>query len=112
MTDATTSPDDTTAPEAPGEPVDGSTAPPATESADGTAEIDLDAIETDLNRVELALEQLFFQRPAPHYADYRSPIDGLYQCGSSTHPGGGVSGIPGHNSALEILKDWKRLQAA
>ncbi len=59
---------------------------------------------------ELALEQLFFQRPAPHYADYRSPIHGLYQCGASTHPGGGVSGIPGHNAAREILKDWKRLQ--
>jgi len=59
---------------------------------------------------ELALEQLFFQRPAPHYADYRSPIEGLYQCGSSTHPGGGVSGIPGHNAAREILKDWKRLR--
>ena len=59
---------------------------------------------------ELALEQLFFQRPAPHYADYRSPIDGLYQCGASTHPGGGVSGIPGHNSAREILKDWKGLE--
>ena len=58
---------------------------------------------------ELALEQLFFQRPAPHYADYRSPVDGLYQCGASTHPGGGVSGIPGHNAAREILKDWKRL---
>jgi phytoene dehydrogenase-like protein len=58
---------------------------------------------------ELAPEQLFFQRPAPHYADYRSPIDSLYQCGSSTHPGGGVSGIPGHNAAREILKDWKQL---
>jgi phytoene dehydrogenase-like protein len=56
---------------------------------------------------ELSLEQLFFQRPAPHYADYRSPLRGLYQCGSSTHPGGGVSGIPGHNAAREILKDWK-----
>ena len=58
---------------------------------------------------ELALEQLFFQRPVPHYADYRSPVRGLYQCGSSTHPGGGVSGIPGHNAAREILKDWKTL---
>jgi phytoene dehydrogenase-like protein len=58
---------------------------------------------------ELALEQLFFQRPAPHYADYRSPIRGLYQCGSSTHPGGGVSGIPGHNAARRILQDWKSL---
>jgi phytoene dehydrogenase-like protein len=58
---------------------------------------------------ELALEQLFFQRPAPHYSDYRSPIRGLYQCGSSTHPGGGVSGIPGHNAAREILRDWSGL---
>jgi phytoene dehydrogenase-like protein len=58
---------------------------------------------------ELALEQLFFQRPAPYYADYRSPIRGLYQCGASTHPGGGVSGIPGHNAAREILRDWSRL---
>jgi len=58
---------------------------------------------------ELALDQLYFQRPAPRYADYRSPVRGLYQCGSSTHPGGGVSGIPGHNAAREILKDWKGL---
>ena len=78
----------------------------------------LDRIEAVDSRVcaylsvtgELALEQLFFQRPAPHYSDYRSPIHGLYQCGASTHPGGGVSGIPGHNAAREILKDWKRLQ--
>jgi phytoene dehydrogenase-like protein len=59
---------------------------------------------------ELALEQLFFQRPAPHYSDYRSPVRGLYQCGSSTHPGGGVSGIPGHNAAREVLRDWRRLR--
>jgi phytoene dehydrogenase-like protein len=59
---------------------------------------------------ELALEQLFFQRPAPHYSDYRSPVHGLYQCGSSTHPGGGVSGIPGHNAAREILRDWSSLR--
>ena len=58
---------------------------------------------------ELSLEQLFFQRPAPGYSDYRSPVAGLYQCGASTHPGGGVSAIPGHNAAREILRDWKRL---
>jgi phytoene dehydrogenase-like protein len=58
---------------------------------------------------ELSLDQLFFQRPAPHYSDYRSPVRGLYQCGSSTHPGGGVSGIPGHNAAREILRDWRGL---
>ncbi|MEM1261668.1 MAG: NAD(P)/FAD-dependent oxidoreductase [Pseudomonadota bacterium] len=58
---------------------------------------------------EVALDQLFFQRPAPHYADYRSPIHGLYQCGSSAHPGGAVSAVPGHNGAREILKDVSRL---
>jgi len=56
---------------------------------------------------ELSLDQLFFSRPVPHYADYRAPLDGLYQCGSSTHPGGGVSGIPGFNAAREILRDRK-----
>jgi phytoene dehydrogenase-like protein len=55
---------------------------------------------------ELSVDQLFFKRPAPHFADYRTPIRGLYLCGSSTHPGGGVSGLPGHNSAREILKGW------
>ena len=55
-------------------------------------------------------DQVFFTRPAAHYADYRTPIRGLYVCGSSMHPGGGVSGIPGHNAAREILKDrGKRL---
>lgn len=58
---------------------------------------------------DLSLEQLFFQRPAPGYSDYRSPVTGLYQCGASTHPGGGVSAIPGHKAAREILRDWKRL---
>ena len=57
---------------------------------------------------ELSADQLFFKRPVPHYADYRTPIRGLYQCGSSCHPGGGVSGIPGHNAAREILKDLRR----
>ena len=54
---------------------------------------------------ELSPDQLFFQRPVSGYADYRTPIKGLYVCGSSMHPGGGVSGIPGHNAAREILKD-------
>jgi phytoene dehydrogenase-like protein len=54
---------------------------------------------------ELSPDQLFFQRPVSGYADYRTPIRGLYVCGSSMHPGGGVSGIPGHNAAREILKD-------
>jgi phytoene dehydrogenase-like protein len=59
---------------------------------------------------ELSADQLFWKRPVAGFADYRSPIRGLYLCGSSTHPGGGVSGIPGHNAAREILKDWKRLR--
>jgi phytoene dehydrogenase-like protein len=58
---------------------------------------------------EITADQLFWQRPASHWSDYRTPVAGLYQCGSSTHPGGGVSGIPGHNAAREILRDWKRL---
>jgi phytoene dehydrogenase-like protein len=57
---------------------------------------------------ELAPDQVFFSRPAGAYADYRTPVRGLYVCGSSMHPGGGVSGIPGHNAAREILKDRKR----
>jgi phytoene dehydrogenase-like protein len=56
---------------------------------------------------ELSADQLFFQRPVPHYADYRTPITGLYLCGASTHPGGGVSGINGYNAAREILKDQR-----
>jgi len=68
-----------------------------------------DGVQGHIFHGELALDQLFFQRPAPHYSDYRSPIRGLYQCGSSTHPGGGVSGIPGHNAAREILRDWRTL---
>jgi phytoene dehydrogenase-like protein len=60
---------------------------------------------------ELSLDQLFFLRPAAGYANYRSPVRGLYQCGSATHPGGGVMGVCGHNAAREILKDWKGLRA-
>ena len=57
---------------------------------------------------ELQVDQLFWARPAPHWADYRTPIKGLYQCGSSAHPGGGVGGVPGYNAAREILKDRRR----
>ena len=59
---------------------------------------------------ELLPDQLFFQRPAAHYADYRTPIGNLYLCGSSSHPGGAVSGIPGHNAAREILRDRRGWQ--
>src|SRR5712691_4025547 len=57
---------------------------------------------------ELSLEQLFHMRPAPGYADYRTPIAGLYQASSATHGGGGVCGIPGHHAVREILKDRRR----
>ncbi len=54
---------------------------------------------------DLSIDQIFFKRPARHFADYRSPIAGLYQCGASAHPGGGVTGVPGHNAAGVILRD-------
>ena len=61
---------------------------------------------------ELQIDQLFWARPAPHWADYRTPIKGLYQCGSSAHPGGGVGGVVGHNAAREILRDRPMSAAA
>lgn len=57
---------------------------------------------------ELSLSQLFFLRPATGYAKYRTPIANYYQCGSGTHPGGGIMGAPGRLAALEILKDRQR----
>ena len=61
--------------------------------------------EGNIFQGELTFDQLLFNRPIPGYAQYRSPIKGLYMCGSSTHPGGGVMGAPGRNAAVEILKD-------
>ena len=57
---------------------------------------------------DMGLDQLFSMRPLAGWADYRTPIRGLYLCGSGTHPGGGVMGAPGFNAAREILKDGKR----
>jgi phytoene dehydrogenase-like protein len=57
---------------------------------------------------DLRLEQLFFMRPVAGWSRYRTPIDGLYLCGAGAHPGGGVSGAPGHNAAHQVLRDWKR----
>lgn len=56
---------------------------------------------------DLTLDQLFSWRPVAGYADYRTPVKGLYLCGSGTHPGGGISGINGRNASREILKDVK-----
>jgi len=52
----------------------------------------------------LSLDQLFFMRPALGWARYATPIRNLYLCGSGAHPGGGVTGAPGHNAAMEILQ--------
>lgn len=57
---------------------------------------------------DLRLEQLFFMRPVPGWSQYRTPIEGLYLCGAGAHPGGGVTGAPGRNSAHQALRDWKK----
>lgn len=64
--------------------------------------------EGNIFQGELSLEQLFFLRPVPGWAQYRTPVRKLYLCGSATHPGGGVMGAPGRNAALKILDDWKK----
>jgi len=61
--------------------------------------------EGNIFQGELSLEQLFFLRPVPGWARYRTPLDGLYLCGSAVHPGGGIMGAPGRLAALEVLKD-------
>ena len=57
---------------------------------------------------DLNLEQLFFMRPVPGWSQYRTPIEGLYLCGAGAHPGGGVTGAPGHNAAHQVLRDLKK----
>jgi phytoene dehydrogenase-like protein len=57
---------------------------------------------------DLNLEQLFFNRPVAGWSQYRTPIAGLYLCGAGAHPGGGVTGAPGHNSAHQVLRDLKK----
>jgi phytoene dehydrogenase-like protein len=60
---------------------------------------------------DLTTEQLFFMRPVPGWAHYRTPLDGLYLCGAGVHPGGGVTGAPGYNAAHQALRDRKRSRA-
>jgi phytoene dehydrogenase-like protein len=62
----------------------------------------------DIFHGTLGLDQLFSARPVMGHADYRAPVKDLYMCGSGTHPGGGVTGAPGHNAAREILRDFRR----
>ncbi|MCY1671997.1 NAD(P)/FAD-dependent oxidoreductase [Novosphingobium sp. SL115] len=67
----------------------------------------------DIFHGRMSLDQLWAARPVLGHGDYRAPVRGLYMCGSGTHPGGGVTGAPGHNAAAEILRDrsmlWKLL---
>jgi len=65
----------------------------------------------DIFHGQLSFNQLFSFRPLMGHARYRGPIAGLYHCGSGAHPGGGVTGAPGHNAAGEILRDWGRLRS-
>ena len=68
-------------------------------------------VDGDIFHGRMGLDQLWAARPILGHGDYRSPIKGLYMCGSGTHPGGGVTGAPGHNAAREILRDralWRR----
>lgn len=62
----------------------------------------------DIFHGALGLDQLFSARPLIGHAAYRGPVPGLYHCGSGSHPGGGVTGAPGHNAAREILRDSRR----
>jgi phytoene dehydrogenase-like protein len=64
-------------------------------------------VDGDIFHGKLGLDQLYSARPVLGHADYRSPIPGLYMCGASTHPGGGVTGAPGHNAAREMLRDFR-----
>ena len=64
-------------------------------------------IDGDIFHGQLGLDQLFSARPVLGYGAYRMPLSGLYLCGAGAHPGGGVTGVPGHNAAREILKDLR-----
>lgn len=63
----------------------------------------------DIMHGVLSLDQMFSSRPMLGHGNYRTPIKGLYMCGAGTHPGGGVTGVPGHNAAHEMIRDrlWK-----
>jgi phytoene dehydrogenase-like protein len=63
--------------------------------------------EGNIFQGELTLEQLFFLRPAPGWAQYRTPIKNLFMCGSATHPGGGIMGAPGRNAAVRMLRETR-----
>jgi len=64
----------------------------------------------DIFHGKMGLDQIFSNRPMLGHADYRMPLDGLYLCGSGAHPGGGVTGAPGHNAARAIIADRRKLK--
>jgi phytoene dehydrogenase-like protein len=68
--------------------------------------------EGNIFQGELSLEQLFFSRPVPGWARYRTPVRGLWLCGSATHPGGGIMGAPGRIAAFEVLRASKNRKVA
>ena len=71
-------------------------------------ERDLGMVGGDIFHGALHLDQLYSLRPIPRYSGYRMPVERLYLCGSGAHPGGGVSGLPGHHAAMRILADRRR----
>jgi phytoene dehydrogenase-like protein len=70
-------------------------------------ERDFGLVGGDIFHGKLSLDQFYSARPVLGHADYRSPIPGLYMCGASTHPGGGVTGLPGFNAAREMISDFR-----
>jgi phytoene dehydrogenase-like protein len=73
-------------------------------------ERDFGLVGGDIFHGKLTLNQLFSARPVLGHGDYRMPLRGLYLCGSGAHPGGGVTGVPGHNCAREVLRDFRKLK--
>jgi phytoene dehydrogenase-like protein len=71
-------------------------------------EAEVGLTEGNIFQGELTMDQLLFNRPIPGYAQYRGPAKGLYLCGSSNHPGGGVMAAPGANAAREVLRDIRK----
>ncbi len=86
--------------------------PGAIEARQVLTPLDLERVygltEGNIFHGDLNLEQLFFNRPVAGWSQYRTPIAGLYLCGAGAHPGGGVTGAPGHNCAHQVLRDLKK----
>ncbi len=86
--------------------------PGAIEARQVLTPLDLERVygltEGNIFHGDLNLEQLFFNRPVAGWSQYRTPISGLYLCGAGAHPGGGVTGAPGHNCAHQVLRDLKK----